>query len=332
MGVDLLMTRNFFTHIGELMVEHLLFCHRHLSLTAEPPGKEAKERPEREKSFKALKHRCYFPVDGYKSRISTRIPMGSLFICPLFIADAITLLPPGNPRCALIKQLKDSEPFNGLPEKVFQEIRAAANQSKYPPEAYIFQEKDPPTGYLYVIKEGLVEITVLTPGGVDMVVDYRKEGNFFGGTPIFTGEPYTGGARTVKATECYLIPQDILRRCEKDHPQLAEYFTRVVLSRVRHLYAEIVSDHNRKALTRMEAYPFKKTPVGDHVLACGDLPPGRYRQTGGAPPDRKKESAPSWSPTRTRTTPRDRHREETWSQRSSPPRRPTPTPSLPAKS
>ncbi len=157
-----------------------------------------------------------------------------------------------------IKQLKDSEPFNGLPEKVFQEIRTAAIQRKYPPNAYIFREKDPPTGYLYVIKEGLVEITVLTPGGVDMVVDYRKEGNFLGGTPIFTGEPYTGGARTVKATECYLIPQDILRRCEKDHPELAEYFTRVVLSRVRHLYAEIVSDHNRKALTRMEAFPFRR--------------------------------------------------------------------------
>ncbi|MEJ2698236.1 MAG: putative nucleotidyltransferase substrate binding domain-containing protein [Desulfuromonadales bacterium] len=157
-----------------------------------------------------------------------------------------------------IKQLKDSEPFNRLPEKIFQDIRAAAIQRKYPPNVFIFREKDPPTGYLYVIKEGLVEITVLTPGGVDMVVDYRKEGNFLGGTPIFTGEPYTGGARTVKATECYLIPQGILRNCEKDHPELAEYFTRIVLSRVRNLYSEIVSDHNRQALTRLEAFPFRK--------------------------------------------------------------------------
>jgi CBS domain-containing protein len=158
----------------------------------------------------------------------------------------------------LIKHLKDSEPFNRLPEKVFQEIRDGAILQKYPPNTYIFKEKDSPTGYLYVIKEGLVEITVMTPGGVDMVVDYRKEGNFLGGTPIFTAEPYTGGARTVKPTECYLIPQDILRRCEKDHPELAEYFTRIVLSRVRHLYSEIVSEHNRKALTRMEAFPFRK--------------------------------------------------------------------------
>jgi len=159
---------------------------------------------------------------------------------------------------ALIKRLQESEPFNHLPVKVYQEIRAAAVLRKYLPGTYIFQQNAPPTGFLYVIKEGLVEIVVASPGGVEMVVDYRKEGQFFGGTPIFTGEPYTGGARTVKATECYLIPQGILHRAELDCPQMGEYFTRIAFSRVRRLYQEIVSDHGRQALTQMEAYPFKK--------------------------------------------------------------------------
>ncbi len=158
----------------------------------------------------------------------------------------------------LIKHLKDTEPFNHLPEALFQEIRDGASLRKFPPNTYIFKQNDPPTGYLYVIKEGLVEIIFQTPDGGDMVVDYRPEGAFFGGTPIFTGDPYTGGARTVRPTECYLIPQEILRRAEKDVPQLAEYFTRIVLSRVRQLYSEIVTDHSRQALTQMEAYPFKK--------------------------------------------------------------------------
>jgi len=158
----------------------------------------------------------------------------------------------------LITHLKDAEPFNHLPDEVFQEIRDAATLEKFPANTYIFRQSDPPTGYLYVIKEGLVEITVLTPGGGDMVLNYRKEGTFFGGTPIFTGEPYTGGAHTVKPTECYLIPEDILKRAEKDYPQLSEYFTRIVHSRIRDLYAEIVTDHTQKALTQMEAYPFRK--------------------------------------------------------------------------
>jgi len=159
---------------------------------------------------------------------------------------------------SLIKHLKDTEPFNHLPDNLFQEIRSAAVLKTYPPNTHIFKQNAPPTGYLYVIKEGLVEITVMTPGGIDMVVDYRSEGAFFGGTPIITGEPYTGGARTVKKTECYLIPEELLKRAAKDHPQLSDYFTRIVLSRVRQLYSEIVTDHSRQALTQMEAYPFKK--------------------------------------------------------------------------
>jgi CBS domain-containing protein len=159
---------------------------------------------------------------------------------------------------SLIKHLKDTEPFNHLPANVFQEIRTAAILKTYPPNTHIFKQNDPPTGYLYVIKEGLVEITVMSPGGIDMVVDYRSEGTFFGGTPIITGEPYTGGARTVKKTDCYLIPEDILKRVAKDYPQLRDYFTRIAFSRVRQLYSEIVADHSREALTQMEAYPFKK--------------------------------------------------------------------------
>ncbi len=158
----------------------------------------------------------------------------------------------------LINRLKETEPFSTLPEPVFQELSDAATLKTFPANSFIFRQNDPPTGFLYVIRSGLVEIIVETPGGGDMVVDYRQDGQFFGGTPIFTGEPYTGGARTVKTTECYLVPQDLLHRLHRDYPQISGYFTRVVLSRVRDLYSEIVADHGQKALTQMEAYPFKK--------------------------------------------------------------------------
>jgi CBS domain-containing protein len=158
----------------------------------------------------------------------------------------------------LIKHLRETEPFNQLPESAFQEIRDAASQKKFPANYDIFQQNDAPTGYLYVIKEGLVTITLLSPGGIDMVVDYRNEGQMFGGTPIFTGEPYAGGARTVKPTICYLIPAEILQKLQNDQPQLSSFFTKSVLSRVRKLYSEIVSEHSGAAMMQMEAYPFKK--------------------------------------------------------------------------
>jgi len=158
----------------------------------------------------------------------------------------------------LIRQLQETEPFCHLPESLFESFRAGLQSRTYPANTFIFQQNDPPTGFLYIIQEGLVEITVLTPGGVDMVVDYRSEGTFFGGTPIFTGEPYTAGARTVKPTECFLIPAKILAEASRDYPQISGYFTRIVLSRVRNLYQEIVTNHSQASLGQMEAFPFKK--------------------------------------------------------------------------
>ena len=153
---------------------------------------------------------------------------------------------------------KDTEPFNRLPEDLLDALNKATTVKKFPPHIHIFKQHDPPSGYLYFVKEGLVEIVVLTPGGVEMVVDYRKEGDFFGGTPIFTDEAYTAGARTVKATQCYLIPKDLLTRAAKCHPHIIEHFTRTILSRVRNLYAEMVNDHAQNNLVQMEVYPFQK--------------------------------------------------------------------------
>jgi len=158
----------------------------------------------------------------------------------------------------LIKTLQDTEPFNRLPEEVFAQLSQAASQKTYPPHTHIFKQNDPPTGYLYVIKTGQVEIFALTPGGGEMVVDHRQDGSFFGGTPVFSNEPYTAGARTVKKTECFLIPAELLLDMAKQYPHISEHFTQAICSRMRSLYAEMVSNHSQKALTQMESYPFKK--------------------------------------------------------------------------
>jgi len=172
----------------------------------------------------------------------------------------------------LIRTLREIEPFSQLPDEVLGEFEQAAALRKFPAKTLIFKQHDRPTGFLYLVKEGLVEIVVLTPGGVEMVVDYRKAGSFFGGTPIFTDEPYTAGARTVKVTECYLIPQELLARTARQYPQISEHFTRTILSRVRSLYSELIDDHHQHSLAEVDAYPFKKRLseiMSTPVESCG---------------------------------------------------------------
>ncbi|PLX98627.1 MAG: cyclic nucleotide-binding protein [Desulfuromonas sp.] len=158
----------------------------------------------------------------------------------------------------LIRHLRDTEPFSSLPEDILQEITDSVVEKTFPADSWVCREEQPPTGYLYIIKEGLVEISVLTPGGVDMVVDYRENGAFFGGTPVFTGQPYSASARTASDTICYLVPEDVLKKAEGNFPLFSSYFTRIVLSRVRKLYTDIVSEHTTASVTQMEAFPFKK--------------------------------------------------------------------------
>jgi len=159
---------------------------------------------------------------------------------------------------SLIKTLRETEPFNQLPEETFSEIDQSAEIRKFEAHSRIINQHDEPTGFLYIIKSGLVEVAVLTPGGVEMIVDYRKEGAFFGSTPIFTNEGYSAGVRTVKDTECYLIPKALLTKIAASYPHITEHFNHAIYSRVRNLYSNMVSDHAQNALAQVEAYPFKK--------------------------------------------------------------------------
>jgi CBS domain-containing protein len=159
---------------------------------------------------------------------------------------------------SLKKHLRETEPFDRLSEENFSELASTARSEVYPAGTFIFRQKDRPTGWLYIIRTGLIEIVVTSPGGGDMVVDYRKEGQFFGGTPIFSGETYTGGARAALRTECWLIPEATLKAVAARHPRVGAYFTRIVLSRIRQLYSRIVATPTPGTTAQLEAYPFKK--------------------------------------------------------------------------
>lgn len=158
----------------------------------------------------------------------------------------------------LITRLRDTDPFKQLPEQVTESVTQAAQTRKYPARTHIFNQHDPPSGYLYIVKSGEVEIVVQTPGGGEMVVDLRREGDFFGGTPVFINEDYTAGARTLSDAECYLIPRDLLLELSREYPQIRQFFTKQVHSRIRNLYSEIFQTQTADPEARMESYPFQK--------------------------------------------------------------------------
>lgn len=155
-------------------------------------------------------------------------------------------------------KLSDYEPFNQLPQDVAESIEAASESITYPADTIIFTQNDDPTGFLYFIQNGSVEIISETSEGVELIVDHRDTGEFFGWTPIFTHEGYTAGARTAENSTCLLISENELNKISGNHPAISKYFNRAIYSRIKKLYKDMVGQHSMDPVAQMEAYPFQK--------------------------------------------------------------------------
>jgi len=157
-----------------------------------------------------------------------------------------------------LQRIFDYEPFNQIPESLIVKIEESSKSITYPPDTVIFNQKDEPTGYLYYIQSGKVEIIAETSEGVEMTVDYRKAGGFFGWTPIFTKEGYTAGAKASDESTCLLIPQELLLNIAHQYPIISKYFNKAIFSQIKKLYKQIVERNSMDPMAQIEAYPFQK--------------------------------------------------------------------------
>ncbi|HAL87423.1 MAG TPA: cyclic nucleotide-binding protein, partial [Deferribacteraceae bacterium] len=157
-----------------------------------------------------------------------------------------------------LKQLRECEPFNHISEKAADELEALSRTAVYPADTVIFTQKSNPSGFLYFIRKGQVEISAETSEGVEMVVDYRNIGGFFGWSPIFTGETYAAGAKTTEETHCLLIPKEPLLALAQQYPIISNYFNKAIYSQIRKLYREMTEHKSLDPVAQMEAYPFQK--------------------------------------------------------------------------
>ncbi|MGA1846990.1 putative nucleotidyltransferase substrate binding domain-containing protein [Deferribacter abyssi] len=158
----------------------------------------------------------------------------------------------------ILKRLKQSEPFKNLPDHEIEKFREKVFVKKFSNNEVIFSQYDEPTGFLYFIIDGIVEIFTEATEGVEVVVDIRKEGEFFGWTPIFSNEGYTAGAKTATITECLLIPRELILDISRKYPIIANFFSKAVFSRIKRLYSDVVKTQLSEPVSLIEAFPFQK--------------------------------------------------------------------------
>ena len=168
----------------------------------------------------------------------------------------------------------------GLGEDVCTEFLSAGKVMQMPADFFIFHQ-DEPTKLFYILVNGKIRLSQLTPEGHQVIVHHVTPGEGFGIIVVLSNIAYPVSAETLE--DCTLLSWngDTTRRLMLKHPQLAlnglnmmaQHFVQIS-DRYRELATERVERRVAHALLRLARQVGKKTENGvliDIPLSRQDL-------------------------------------------------------------
>ena len=167
--------------------------------------------------------------------------------------------------------------FAGLEPAVLADIRSAAGRRAVEAGAAFFHEGDEASAF-FVLEDGSVKLTQLTPEGHQVVLRLLGPGDAFGGVAAFGGATYPVSAEAVTPASALIWPGDVMASLMERHPKLALNAVRFVAVRLhelqvqyRQLATEKVERRVARALLRLVQQAGREVDAG--VLI--DLPLSR---------------------------------------------------------
>jgi CBS domain-containing protein len=175
-------------------------------------------------------------------------------------------------REAVAKVLERAEPFDILEPAQRDALIAVAKVETWPLHQYVFRQGQPSLGRLFVVAEGLVEITVAGESGVESVVGVRRPYDFFGETVVLSEQCYPASARVRQPLTAVCIERRDLERLIHANVAMAGFFSALLAERMRLLFADLSTSRAGEAYTCV-AEPLFRRRVGDlmssPVVTCG---------------------------------------------------------------
>lgn len=167
--------------------------------------------------------------------------------------------------------------FADLDPAALAEIRSMAGERKTGAGAAFFREGDPASAF-FVLEEGSVKLTQLTPEGHQVVLRLLGRGDAFGGVAAFGGATYPVTAEAVTDASALQWPGEVMARLMERYPKVALNAVRFVAARLhelqvqyRQLATEKVERRVARALLRLVEQTGRRVDAG--VLI--DLPLSR---------------------------------------------------------
>ena len=101
---------------------------------------------------------------------------------------------------------------------------------------FVFQAGEPPKEYLYVVRDGAVEI--VQPDS-NVLVEYCDEGDLFGLRPIIANEAYLLSARAAEESLLYAIPAVNVQEVIEGNPKVGYYLAQQFASGISNKYTKM---------------------------------------------------------------------------------------------
>lgn len=171
-----------------------------------------------------------------------------------------------------IQILTQIAPFNLLDQETLMEISANIQEKEFIKGSFIFKQGTPSLGTLFILTEGVAEITISNDRDFETVVGLRKPFDFFGETVILSEERYPASVRAVTNCRCLLLNKKSLNYLIQHSSEFASFFSRIITDRLRNMLEDVVREQAFNAYG-VDAQPFRKRVcdiMSSPVVTCKD--------------------------------------------------------------
>ena len=122
--------------------------------------------------------------------------------------------------------------FTGLADADIRELMAVARKRTFRSGEIIFH-RDDPGQVLYIIKEGKVKISLISPDGQEISLVVFGKGECFGEFAILDGLPRSADASALERVECYTLQRSDFHKAIMKNPQIAIQVMEALTKRLR---------------------------------------------------------------------------------------------------
>ena len=128
--------------------------------------------------------------------------------------------------------LKQVPLFAGLADEDIRELMSVAKRRTFRSGEVIFHREDPGQ-VLYVIKEGKVKISLISPDGQEISLVVFGKGECFGEFALLDGLPRSADAVAMEKVECYTLQRSDFHKAIMKNPKIAIQVMEVLSKRLR---------------------------------------------------------------------------------------------------